>query len=411
MRIAYVSADRGVPIIGRSGSSVHVRGLVDALARRGHNVTLFTACPSDGAAKGGVPGTLIDVGGDRLLHELRGQVARLLRDAGGPAVRAAETYALLLNQPLLEALTSSPGGFDVVYERQSLWSVAGLQFARQAGLPFVLEVNAPLLEQQLAYRELDMAETARAIESLLFSSADLVLATAPVLAEYAHSHGTSRRRIRVLPCGVSAELLATVHPSRAAADFVVGFVGSLKLWHGVEILLDAFQQLRAKSDAYRLRIIGDGPLRPLVEDFRRSRGLQGVVDIAGAVDHEAVAAELATFDVGVAPYPPLPSFYFSPLKVWEYAAAGVPIAASASGELPRLFPHRDAALLHPPGKIGKLVKHIELLRTTPDLGPRLARRARRTARLHTWDRLAARWETFVRGAAARGSDEAPRYGP
>lgn len=405
MRIAYVCADRGVPVIGCSGSSVHVRALAGALVRRGHEVTAFTACPSDGTATGSVAVPLVDVAGDSLLHEVRGQVARLLRDGGGPAIRAAETYALLLNQPLLDALRDAPGGFDVVYERQSLWSIAALQFARSAGVPFVLEVNAPLLEQQLAYRELDMAETARAIELLLFTRADLVLVTSPALADYARARGASRRRIRVLPCGVSAELFATARPPRQPGKFVVGFLGSLKPWHGVEILLDAFRQLRARSDEYRLRIVGDGPLRPVVEEFRRTGGLEDVVELVGPVAHEAVGAELARFDVGAAPYPPLPSFYFSPLKVWEYAAAGVPIVASASGELARLFPHREAALLHPPGKVGKFVKHVELLRTTPGLAVRLARRARRTARLHTWDRLAARWESLVRtiGAGSRAA--------
>src|SRR5262249_10564711 len=170
-----------------------------------------------------------------------------------------------------------------------------------------------------------------------------------------------------------------------------GFLGSLKPWHGIDVLLDAFAELRRRSDAYRLLIVGDGPLRELVQ-ARCARELErGVVTLAGAVPHDEVPALLARMDAGLAPYPSLPLFYFSPLKVFEYAAAGVPIVASASGQIAELLVHRQHALLHKPGSVGKIVKHVELLRTTPDLGTRLARRARRLiAAHHTWDRLAAR---------------------
>ena len=71
--------------------------------------------------------------------------------------------------------------------------------------------------------------------------------------------------------------------------------------------------------------------------------------ITGAVAHEAVPRYLAEMDVGVAPYPDLPTFYFSPLKIFEYAAARVPIVASAVGQIAEILVHRKSALLHPPG--------------------------------------------------------------
>jgi glycosyltransferase involved in cell wall biosynthesis len=95
-------------------------------------------------------------------------------------------------------------------------------------------------------------------------------------------------------------------------------------------------------------------------------------------------------DVGLAPYPALPMFYFSPLKIFEYAAAGVPIVASASGQIAEILAHRSTALLHPPGSIRKMVEHIEELRARR-LRERLGREARCLAvRRFTWDRNAAR---------------------
>jgi glycosyltransferase involved in cell wall biosynthesis len=397
MRIAYISADRGVPICGCSGSAVHVAELIRCLAQRGHEITLFSATAAPDPAGAGLLASVVDLCTDVFLNDLRLRLAKSLRAAGHQGIEASELYSLLLNQTLLAALSQAEERFDLVYERQSLWSFAGLQWARQHGVPYFLEVNAPLVQQQEAYRQLGLAEAARAIEALLLSSADRVLVTTGELQTYCRARGAAARRLRVVPCGVPATWFrrSTRLGCRNDGTFVVGFVGSLKPWHGVEVLLEVFLQLSRISPVYRLLVVGDGPLLAQIDSFQRQHALASRVTLAGAVAHDRVPELLAQIDVGLAPYPPLPSFYFSPLKVWEYAAAGVPIVASASGPLPQQFPHRLAALLHPPGNVRKIVKHVELLRHHPELAVRLARRARRVAKLHTWDRIAARVETLA----------------
>ncbi len=398
MRIAYICADRGIPVVGPTGSSTHVLEFVRALVGRGHRVTVFAANPGEIAADDQLPCSLVPLADDPVLNEVRLRVGKQYREApGDPTPRASEVFSLLLNQSTALALESCGEDFDVVYERHSLWSVAGLQFARARSIPLFVEVNAPLSEQQQLYRQLELVDVAAAIEQILFGSADRILVTAEALEDYVHQRGASRRAVRVLPCGVSDRMFADLDDRRRVDPerFVIGFLGSLKPWHGIDVLLESFAQLREKSEAYHLLIVGDGPLRRYVELIRSSRGLGSSVEIAGAVPHERVHEYLAQMDVGMAPYPQLDSFYFSPLKVWEYAAAGVPIVASESGEIPQLLPHKHAALLHTPGSVKKIVRHVERLRNEPQLGPRLARRARRVAKERTWDRLAARFEDLV----------------
>ncbi|GIW40270.1 MAG: glycosyl transferase [Candidatus Binatia bacterium] len=322
---------------------------------------------------------------------------------------AAEAQGLLWNAALAAGLERRRGRIDCVYERASLWSLAGLQFARRRGVPYVLELNAPLVEQQRLYRRIELVPVAEAIESSLLAGADLVLVTTTALAEYAHARGASRRKIRLLPCGAPARMLSAgkVRPRRRGEEFVVGFLGSLKPWHGVDLLVRAFRRLVSLDGRYRLLVVGDGPLRAEVEKLRSLAPLRDKVRIVGPVPHFRVLSYLAKMDVGLAPYPPLPSFYFSPLKVWEYAAAGVPIVATASGDLPSQFPHKQAALLHPPGSVKKIVEHVELLRKNPELAVRLARRARRVARRHTWDRHAARFESLLGKLGPRWSVPGP----
>lgn len=398
LRVAYVCADRGVSVLGRGGSSTHVRELARGLAERGNQVTLFAAALCDEHGDAVAPCPMVDLGTDALLTEMRTRMAKQLRASGEDPVVAAELYSLLLNQTLLSALAQRRSAIDVVYERQSLWSFAGLQFAREARIPYVLEINAPLTDQQQEYRHLALPAAAHAIEALLLEGADRVVLTAPGLSEYARARGASQRNLRVIPCGVAPRFFARDRLGcREANEFVVGFVGSLKPWHGLDVLMEAFAQLARLSPQYRLLIVGDGPLRAYIEAMCARQGLRDVVRFAGDVAYERVPEYLAQIDVGVASYPALAAYYFSPLKIWEYAAAGVPIVASASGELPRQFPHRTAALLHPPGSVRKLVQHIERLRHDRELARRLARRARQVAKLHTWNRLAARVEALVRG--------------
>ncbi len=405
MRIAYVCADRGVDPFGFSGSSTHVREMLVALAARGHDVTLLAA--NAGTAPRSFPARIVDLQADASLAEVTARMQKA--GEAGSSRQSKEVRSLLRNLSLETALSELRPRPDLVYERQSLWSIAGLRWARRSGVPHLLEVNAPLVEQQREYRELELAPAAAAIEAALLSGSDRVLVTAAHLADYARAHGASRRKVRLVPCGVATSRIAPLpRPARREDDpFVVGFVGSLKPWHGIDVLLRAFRKLHRASKSYRLLIVGDGPLRGEIERFLSEHQLGAFAELTGEIDPSAVAGQLARMHVGVAPYPALPSFYFSPLKVWEYAAAGVPIAASSSGELPRLFAHRQAAMLHPPGSASRLAEHVELIRTDPTLGAKLARRARQRARLHTWDRLAARVERIATDAIRQKKDGGP----
>jgi glycosyltransferase involved in cell wall biosynthesis len=121
------------------------------------------------------------------------------------------------------------------------------------------------------------------------------------------------------------------------------------------------------------------------------RGLRESAVFTGAVAPQMVPGLLASMDVAVAPYPPVANFYFSPLKVYEYMAAGLPIAASRVGQLAELLRHEETGLLCPPGDSPALASALERLRGDDDLRKRLGTAARATAfRKHTWAAVAQR---------------------
>jgi len=413
MRIAYLCCDRGVAPGGSNGAATHVRELVNALVDRGAEMKLLAARPTLEHATATIACEVIEVDRDPLFQRLRRRAAPL--GEGASANGASEIHGLLLNHAVMEELETlaTQWPFDVVFERQSLWSYAGLRFARRHGLPFLLEVNAPLVAQQQEYRGLVNVPTARALESILLGEADRVIVPSKALADYVVERGGRARRVRVIPCGVNRDVFfPTWRPIEAREDsseFVIGFLGSLKQWHGVDILLDAFRELSKKSTAYRLLIIGDGPLRALVEARCAADLSADRVTISGEVAYRDVPRWLERIDVGLAPYPPLSLFYFSPLKVLEYAAAGVPIVASASGQIAEIFTHETSALLHRPGDVAEIVEHVERLRASPALRVRLAKTARRAVKkTYTWDRLAAHVLAVAETARRRSETDTGR---
>src|SRR6059036_1653602 len=130
--IAYVSADRGVPVVGTKGGSTHIRELVNALATRGADVRILAARPRDGASPTVVRAEVIDVGSERFARLLRSRIRRVAPGSTGEVI-ASETLGLLLNQDVYQRLERLHARWhiDVLYERYSLWGHAALRFARE----------------------------------------------------------------------------------------------------------------------------------------------------------------------------------------------------------------------------------------------------------------------------------------
>jgi glycosyltransferase involved in cell wall biosynthesis len=377
MRIAYVCADPGVPVFGRKGCSIHVQEVLRALTRRGAELELFAA-----RFDGPPPGDLELIP----LHPLAAA------PKGDLAVR--ERQSLEANGALAAALRRCRP-FDAVYERYSLWSHAGMEHAQAASAPGLLEVNAPLIEEQRACRGLVNEAAAWQTAERCFEAATALLAVSQEVAAYLSAFGVDSERIHVIPNGVAPDRFAGVAPVRPRREetFTIGFVGTLKPWHGLEMLVEVFSLLHRRDPTYRLLLVGDGPMRAALERDLASRGesLVAAVEFAGSVPHDAVPGWLAAMDVATAPYPDLPGFYFSPLKVLEYMAAGLPVVASRIGQLTELIADGLDGLLTAPGDAAALARGIERLRRDRLLRKRLQEAARRSVTQgRTWDHVARR---------------------
>jgi glycosyltransferase involved in cell wall biosynthesis len=377
VRVAYVSTDAGVPVFGSKGASVHVQAVAGALARRGADVTLLSA------RFGGVRPAALD----------RVAVRRLPAPPKGDPV-AREQAALAANMDLVAALLAA-GPVDLIYERHALWSHAAMEHARAHGVPGVLEVNAPLVDEQARHRALvDRAGAARAAARAFAAASAIVAVSRPVADWVAERCPDGDRRVHVVPNGAdpgrALRVADPAHPP-ATRPCTIGFVGTLKPWHGVAGLVDAFDRLHARRGDARLLIVGDGPEGP---DLRRDVELRGCAErvwFTGAVTPASVPPLLAEMDVAVAPYPAIEPFYFSPLKVLEAMAAGLPVVASDVGDLGELVGDGVTGLLVPPGDASALAAALDRLAADPAERRRMGEAGRaRVLAAHTWDHVVDR---------------------
>ena len=369
MRILYLCDDRGIPVLGTKGASTHVREITGALAARGHAVTL--ACARLG--EGNPPPAVERILETRVAEA--GEVRDLLDDTGA----------------------------DVVVERYSLRGTRGLRACQAAGVPLVLEVNAPLVHEASRHRSFRDVDAGLADERELFAGASAVTAVSRALVGYVAAVAPDAD-VRWVPNGVHVERFdvppATVAGVDAGAT-VVGFVGSMKPWHGVVDLVAAFARVAPARPDANLVLVGTGP----EEDAVRAAvpaGLSRRVHLFGSLPHTDVPGVVARFDVAVAPYRPSEDFYFCPLKVLEYLAAGRPVVYPPLGDVPELA--GPGGRPFPPGDVGGLAAVLARLLDDPDERGRLARHSREHSRHWTWDRAAEAVERAVLdvvGAAAR----------
>jgi len=389
MKIVYVSADRGIPVFGNKGASVHIRELVNALAAVGHEVRVLSASRGPGSAP--LMAQVVEVQTDG---------SPLSPDAflfvGHENARAKIGRSLGISSAILNCLLRSYAQekFDLIYERYSLWSATGVRASQELRIPCLVEVNAPLREEEQRYRDLALAADAEAIEAEVFAGADLLLAVSKEVKAYAVGRGADPDRTLVIPNGVDPErfhpAVTPECPEGTAGKFVLGFVGSFKAWHGIEVLLEAFRRLLARSPAYHLLLVGDGPLRGWIEGYVQGARLGGTITLTGWVPHDRLPGLIQRMDVAVAPYPLLDDFYFSPLKLFEYLAVGKPVVASRIGQIHEVIEDGTTGLLVRPGAIEELVESIERLRHDPRLRRTLGVAASREVRRYSWEHNARR---------------------
>jgi glycosyltransferase involved in cell wall biosynthesis len=162
--------------------------------------------------------------------------------------------------------------------------------------------------------------------------------------------------------------------------FVVGWVGSFRRFHALEQAIAAVAGLEGAT----LLLVGDGPERARLEAL--ARAAQVDVICTGTIAHADMPRYLAAMDVALVVSAPAQEFHYSPLKLGEYLAAGIPVVAPAVEQIVQRLTDGVDALLVAPGDTVQLRDALRLLRNDTALRARLGEAARARAEQEwSWD--------------------------
>jgi glycosyltransferase involved in cell wall biosynthesis len=247
-------------------------------------------------------------------------------------------------------------------------------------------------------------------EARVWRDADgYVTITQGLADEMTHRHG-ARTALAVIPDGTRLPALATQAPTDASHvrtsnpdEPVVAYAGHLYAWKGVDVLVHALALL---PEARGL-IVGGHAAEP---DLARVQALVAQLEIAdrvtftGLVEPARVAELLRTATILALPNPAsaISTRFTSPLKLFEYMAAGRPIVASDLPSIREVLHDGVDALLVAPGDPQALADAIRRLLNDPALGRRLAAAAFAAVGEYGWDRRATRLEALLTEVTTRG---------
>jgi glycosyltransferase involved in cell wall biosynthesis len=389
VRILYL-ADIRFPLERANG--IQTIETCHALAGRGHEVNLLVR--PDTVRPPRDPWAFFDLAPCPRLRVQRAAV-------WGPA--PLRRLAYLTRASLASAAARSRA--DVVYTRDLGVASVVLRLPRQVRPPLVYESHGfapvfaetrPDLLSGAAAASPAKLRRLSAREARVWRLAEgYVTITEGLAVELAHRFGP-RAALATIPDGTRLDPQRRFVPPVRAGSPTAVYVGHLYPWKGVDVLLGALARLPDVGGS----IVGGHPAEADLQRLQaqaRALGLQDRVEFTGLVPRREVASFLARADVLVMPHTatPVSERYASPLKLFEYLAAGKPIVASDLPAVREVLRDGENACLVRPGDPGALAVGLERVLQDGHLAERIARGAFDAAAAYSWDRRAERLDALL----------------
>jgi glycosyltransferase involved in cell wall biosynthesis len=393
------------PEVGATQS--RMQSFAEYLALRGHAVTVIAELPNH------PQGVMRPEYRGRFLEDDRSNSYRVLRvwvKTSSEKTQMTRLSFYLSFMGLATAVSPLAGRADVVVATTPplFTGLAGLAIARASAAPLVLDVRdlwpaaATSLLQISPGWETRVAE---AIEGGLYRAATAVTAVTRPFCEHIDAIRAAAPGTVLLPNGtleqffvgrtVGGDLLG-VRRDR----FVVTFAGTLGIAQALPSVLEAAEQL---EDTAELLLVGDGPMKAIICDLARAKGLANV-HFRAQIPLDEIPPLLAASDALLVPLSGHPTFeQFVPSKLIDFMAVGRPVILSAAGEAARILTRADAGIVVPPEDPDALARAVHWLAEHPAEAEAMGARGRAFAAKHLRSVQAARLEQVLFDAVGRRS--------
>lgn len=272
----------------------------------------------------------------------------------------------------------------------SLYDVgmAGLTAARRVGVPFVYEMRG--LKQLLeSARQPQFAGSPRSryldlLESTVAREADALFVITEALGREMVAMGVDPERITVVPNGVDVSRFEPRQRDEALAAAlgltgrtVIGYVGGLVHYEGLDLLFEAVARLKQHRDDFHVLVVGDGAHERALQRTVQQLGVGDLVTFTGRVPHEVVEDYLSLVDITPFPRKPLPVCeLISPIKPFESMAMEKAVVASDVAALAEIVQDGVTGRLFAKGDAGDLARVLGELLDDPEQRRRLGRASR-----------------------------------
>ena len=280
---------------------------------------------------------------------------------------------------VLAHLTLNPS-YDVVHFR-NIWDGLSVgQNKKRFGYQTLFEVNGlPSIELKYHYPGMDAGLLSKIKEQEIATLhlSDAIICPSNVTRAYIASLGLDRKRVTVIPNGVSpSDFSASPLPAREGRIPILLYIGTLADWQGLEVLIKSLPKILEKQPV-RLRIVGRGRSRQrkfLIKQIRKL-GVEENVSIQPAMPHHNIPALIAESDICIAPLGLNDRNVTQgacPIKILEYMASLRPLIASNMPIVRELVREDIDALLFSPSDPEDLARQVLTLLNDFELSQRLA---------------------------------------
>lgn len=358
-------------VAAQDGQSVHIRELVAAFKRQGHEI-VFVGPSIRPSSLGEENRTLA------LLRKLLPKFAlELLELAYGVRAYFKLKAAYEEHKP------------DFLYERYNLFLPAGRWLKKKTGIPYFVEVNAPLSDERGKYSGLALKKLAQYHERRTLEAADRLFPVSQALADIICTMGATPDQITVLHNGITPSEYADADGSAIREQFklenkiVLGFVGFIREWHRLDRIIQVLSHHGTNPDLHLL-VVGDGPAVEECQNLAEKIGVAHRAHFLGFQDRDAIPDLLAAMDIALQP---AVTDYASPLKVFEYLISGLTIIAPDQPNIREILTDGETGILFDPNEFEQAEAAIIALSQDTEKRDRIGLAAKDLirSRKYTWD--------------------------